>query len=201
MTLASLRAHVRGLAISAAAERKTVARMARELAHRKGGPGDPYRRLSGGNQQKVVIARALLACPRVLAAGRADAGIDVGAKVELRAFVRRLADEGVGIVFVSSDIEEILEVADRIVVLSNGRVTGRFPAGEVSEAELVAAAVFGTGARPERTPHEPARAPARPGGARRAGRGLLVPLAAFLTQGNLVMLAKHVALNAILALA
>jgi erythritol transport system ATP-binding protein len=69
----------------------------------------------------------------------------VGAKAELRALVRRLAGGGVGIVFVSSDLEEVKGVADRIVVLSNGRVTGRFAASEASEDDLVAAAAVGHG--------------------------------------------------------
>jgi erythritol transport system ATP-binding protein len=145
MTLASLRAHVRRLALSRAAERETVARMASELAIASATPEIRIGALSGGNQQKVVIARALLTRPRVLLLDEPTRGIDVGAKAELRALVRRLAEGGVGIVFVSSDLEEVVSVADRIVVLSNGLVTGRFPASEASHAELVAAAALGHG--------------------------------------------------------
>ncbi len=145
MTLASLRAHVRRFALSPSAERETVARMASELAIVSAAPEIRIGALSGGNQQKVVIARALLTRPRVLLLDEPTRGIDVGAKAELRALVRRLAAGGVGIVLVSSDLEEVLGVADRIVVLSNGRVTGSFAAAEASHEALVAAAALGHG--------------------------------------------------------
>jgi erythritol transport system ATP-binding protein len=131
MTLASLR--------------ETVARMASELAIASASPEIQIGALSGGNQQKVVIARALLTRPRVLLLDEPTRGVDVGAKAELRALVRRLAEGGVGIVYVSSDLEEIKGVADRIIVLSNGRVTGRFAASEASHESLVAAAALGHG--------------------------------------------------------
>ena len=145
MTIASLRAHVRGLGLSPAAERETVGRMAQELAIASARPEIRIGALSGGNQQKVVIARVLLTRPRLLLLDEPTRGIDVGAKAELRALVRRLAREGVGILFVSSDLEEVIGMADRIVVLSNGRVTGCFAASEVSEQALVAAAALGHG--------------------------------------------------------
>jgi erythritol transport system ATP-binding protein len=145
MTLASLRAHQHYLALSPAAEGETVARMASELAIASATPEIGIGALSGGNQQKVVIARALLTRPCLLLLDEPTRGIDVGAKAELRALVRRLAQGGVGIVFVSSDLEEVASVADRIVVLSNGRVTGCFTASEASHAELVAAAARGHG--------------------------------------------------------
>ncbi len=145
MTLASLRAHVRGLALSPAAESETVARMARDLGIASARPDLPIGALSGGNQQKVVIARALLTRPRVLLLDEPTRGVDVGAREELRELVRRLAREGVAIVLVSSDLEEILGVADRILVLSSGMVTGRFTAAEASHAALVAAAALGDG--------------------------------------------------------
>jgi erythritol transport system ATP-binding protein len=145
MTLASLRAHVRRLALSPSAERETVARMASELSIASARPEIRIGALSGGNQQKVVIARALLTRPRVLLLDEPTRGIDVGAKAELRALVRRLAEGGVGVAFVSSDLEEVVGVADRVVVLSNGRVTGRFAASEASHEALVAAAALGHG--------------------------------------------------------
>ena len=145
MTLASLRAHIRGLGLSPAAERATVGRMAHELSIASGRPDIPVGALSGGNQQKVVIARVLLTRPRLLLLDEPTRGIDVGAKAEIRALVRRLAQEGVGILFASSDLEEIIGMADRIAVLSNGRVTGCFAAHAVSEQELVAAAAVGHG--------------------------------------------------------
>jgi ABC-type sugar transport system ATPase subunit len=139
LTLASLRAHVGRLGLSAAAERETTGRVAGDLAIAAASPQLPIGALSGGNQQKVVIGRALLTRPRVLLLDEPTRGIDVGAKAQLRALVRRLAQEGVAILYVSSDVEEIGEVADRIVVLSKGRVIGQFARG-TAERELVAAA-------------------------------------------------------------
>ena len=145
MTLGSLPALARGLALSPARERTTVARMASELRITSGAADRSIGALSGGNQQKVVVARALLAGPRVLLLDEPTRGIDVGAKAELRALVRRLAADGVGVVFVSSDVEEVLSVSDRILVLSNGRLTGQFAASEANEGALVSAATLGHG--------------------------------------------------------
>jgi ABC-type sugar transport system ATPase subunit len=139
LTLASLGAHMRRLGLSPAAERETTDRVAGDLAIAAASPQVPIGALSGGNQQKVVIGRALLTRPRVLLLDEPTRGIDVGAKAQLRALVRRLAGEGVAILYVSSDVEEIVEVSDRIVVLSRGRVSGEFTGG-TAEQELVAAA-------------------------------------------------------------
>lgn len=139
LTLASLRAHVRRLGLSPAAERETAERVAGDLAMSVASPTLPIGALSGGNQQKVVIGRALLTRPRLLLLDEPTRGIDVGAKGQLRALVRRLAGEGVAILYVSSDVEEIVEISDRVVVLSKGRVSGQFTGG-TAEQELVAAA-------------------------------------------------------------
>jgi len=139
LTLASLSAHVRRLGLSPAAERETADRVGRDLAIAAASPQLLIGALSGGNQQKVVIGRALLTRPRVLLLDEPTRGIDVGAKAQLRALVRRLAAEGVAILYVSSDVEEIVEISDRVVVLSKGRVSGEFTGG-TAEQELVAAA-------------------------------------------------------------
>lgn len=145
LTLASLRAHLRRLGLSPAAERETTRRVAGDLAIASASPSLPIGALSGGNQQKVVIGRALLTHPRVLLLDEPTRGIDVGAKAQLRALVRRLAAEGVAILYVSSDVEEIGEVSDRVVVLSKGCVSGEFTGG-AGERELVAAAAPSPGA-------------------------------------------------------
>lgn len=139
LTLASLPAHRRALGLSPAAERETTGRVAADLGIATASPQLPIGALSGGNQQKVVIGRVLLTRPRVLLLDEPTRGVDVGAKAQLRALVRRLASEGVAILYVSSDVEEIGEVSDRVVVLSKGRVSGQFPGG-AGEQELVAAA-------------------------------------------------------------
>ena len=96
--------------------------------------------LSGGNQQKVVIAKCLLTEPRVLLLDEPTRGVDVGAKAEIHALVRRLAASGIGVVLVSSELEEVRAVADRILVMSRGSVTAEFDAALAADGELAAAA-------------------------------------------------------------
>jgi ABC-type sugar transport system ATPase subunit len=82
--------------------------------------------LSGGNQQKVVLAKWLLTSPRVLFLDEPTRGIDVGAKQEIYAQINKLAETGLAIVLVSSELPEVLGLSDRIIVLHEGRVTGEF---------------------------------------------------------------------------
>jgi ribose transport system ATP-binding protein len=93
--------------------------------------------LSGGNQQKVVLAKGLLRQPKVLILDEPTRGVDVGAKAEIYSIMRQLADQGVAIVMISSDLEEVLGVSDRVVVLHESAV-----AGELSRAELSEEAVM-----------------------------------------------------------
>ena len=98
----------------------------RELAIKVASPENPISALSGGNQQKVVIGKALMTRPKVLLMDEPSRGIDVGAKAEVFRTMRRLAAEGLGILFVTSDLEEVMSLSDRILVMSNGRITGEF---------------------------------------------------------------------------
>ena len=86
-------------------------------------------KLSGGNQQKVVLARWLAAKPKVLILDEPTRGIDVGAKAEIYRLIDDLANEGLGIMFISSELPELLGLADRIYVMQNGRITGELSAG------------------------------------------------------------------------
>jgi erythritol transport system ATP-binding protein len=95
--------------------------------------------LSGGNQQKVVVAKALLTNPKVLLMDDPMRGIDVGAKTELYRIMKRLAREGLAIVFTSSDLMEVLGMADRILVMARGRITREFARDEATSGALVAA--------------------------------------------------------------
>ncbi len=99
----------------------------------------PVSSLSGGNQQKVVIGKALMTRPKILLMDEPSRGIDIGAKAEIFRTMRRLAADGLGILFVTSDLEEVLALSDRILVMANGRLTGQFPAG-ASAAEVISAA-------------------------------------------------------------
>jgi ribose transport system ATP-binding protein len=103
-------------------------------------PSDPDRlvtELSGGNQQKVVLARWLLRECRVLLLDEPTRGIDVGAKAEIYRAVRSLADAGIAIVLVSSELAELAGLCDRVVVMADGRVTATLPAAEASEHAIL----------------------------------------------------------------
>ena len=145
MVLASLRRYLTRFFLSPGKERAAVASMIRDLSVRVAGPGAPITSLSGGNQQKVVVAKGLLTAPKVLMLDEPTRGIDVGAKSEIFAIMSRLASEGYGILFVSSELKEVLAMADRILVLSKGAITAEFERGEATEAGLVAASAAGDG--------------------------------------------------------
>ncbi|GAB3545396.1 ribose transport system ATP-binding protein [Actinopolyspora lacussalsi] len=106
----------------------------------------PVRVLSGGNQQKAVVARWLLTDCRVLLLDEPTRGVDVGAKAEIYALVRELADSGVGVLLVSSEIPEVLGLSDRVLVLREGRIVRESPADEIDEAEVLDLFIEGSAA-------------------------------------------------------
>jgi len=109
------------------------------------------RTLSGGNQQKVVVGRWLLGGTRLLLLDEPTRGVDVGARAELYQVIRRLADSGVGVLMVSSEVPEVLGLADRVVVMREGRVVREAPAGSLDEEtvlDLVMAGSLLEGAQP-----------------------------------------------------
>jgi ribose transport system ATP-binding protein len=101
------------------------------------------RNLSGGNQQKVVIARWLTLKPRVLILDEPTRGVDVGAKAEIHGLMRQLAQDGVAVLMISSDLPEVIGVSDRIIVMHEGRVTGRFRRDDASQDTIMHAATGG----------------------------------------------------------
>jgi ribose transport system ATP-binding protein len=102
--------------------------------------------LSGGNQQKTAIAKWLLKTPRVLLADEPTRGIDVGAKRAIYELLHRLAAQGLGVLLISSEIEEVLGLAHRILVVRNGGIVAEFSSAEASEANVMRAAFGETGA-------------------------------------------------------
>ncbi len=94
-------------------------------------------KLSGGNQQKVVLARWLAAKPKVLILDEPTRGIDVGAKAEIYRLIDELANEGFGIMFISSELPEILQLSDRIYVMQNGRITGEINGADATEESIL----------------------------------------------------------------
>jgi ribose transport system ATP-binding protein len=95
------------------------------------------RNLSGGNQQKVVVAKWLCASPKVLIVDEPTRGIDVGAKAEIYHIVADLAERGMGIIFISSEIEEILGMSDRVLVMYEGEVTAEIPREEATQEKVM----------------------------------------------------------------
>jgi ABC-type sugar transport system ATPase subunit len=95
--------------------------------------------LSGGNQQKIVFARAIAAGAHVLVLDQPTAGVDIGAKEELYAQIDRLAGEGVAVLLISDDLDEILRLSDRVVVMRRGRAEAPVPTDGVSRASLLEA--------------------------------------------------------------
>ncbi len=139
-----------------------VERYVRELGIKTAGPAALISELSGGNQQKVLIARALCTAPKVVMLDDPTRGIDVGAKTEVHRTIRALAQEGLGVLVTSSEVEEVMELADRLIVLNEGAVSGELEtAGREPEDVLALLAEAGSAAAPSRTSARPsARTPA-----------------------------------------
>lgn len=143
ITLADLRELARSGLIAASQEAQAVDRSIRELGIRTAGGDAPVTSLSGGNQQKCIVARWLLTRPKVLLLDEPTRGIDVGAKAELYVLFDELCRAGLAILMTSSELPELLTVCDRIMVLSEGRKTAEFPRGEATEEQIMRAALRG----------------------------------------------------------
>ncbi|MCU0758891.1 MAG: sugar ABC transporter ATP-binding protein [Steroidobacteraceae bacterium] len=141
LTLASLARLRRGPLVDEVAELEAARRIVESLRIKAASLGAQVGSLSGGNQQKVVLGKALLTAPRVLLLDEPTRGIDVGAKLEVYQLVDRLAGAGCAIVMVSSELPELLGMADRIVMLGAGRVGGTFDRAEATPERLLGAAM------------------------------------------------------------
>jgi ribose transport system ATP-binding protein len=137
VSVSSLSRFSRGGWLDRSEEREAARRATRELSLRPDNPEARIRTLSGGNQQKAVLARWLLRGCRVLLLDEPTRGVDVGARAELYAVIRRLADEGLAVLLVSSEVPEVLGLADRVLVLREGQVVHRAPAGELDEHRVL----------------------------------------------------------------
>jgi ABC-type sugar transport system ATPase subunit len=126
-----------GAFVDRAAERAAAVRLGRRVRLRSTHPRELVRRLSGGNQQKVMFARAVAGAPRVLLLDEPTRGVDVAAKFDIHALLRELAASGTAIVLASSDLEELLALSDRIGVMSDGRLMRIVPARSHTPASLL----------------------------------------------------------------
>jgi erythritol transport system ATP-binding protein len=139
LTLSSLRDFTKGVYLNLAKEAATAREFVKRMTIKIADMEHPVSSLSGGNQQKVVIGKALMTRPKVLLMDEPSRGIDIGAKAEIFRTMRNLAADGLGILFVTSDLEEVLALSDRILVMANGKLTGDFPSG-ADAADVISAA-------------------------------------------------------------
>ncbi|WP_217807185.1 sugar ABC transporter ATP-binding protein [Tuberibacillus sp. Marseille-P3662] len=117
----------------------------KSLDIRPDNPNIPAEKLSGGNQQKVVIAKWLATSPKLLIIDEPTNGIDIGAKTEIHKLLRKLSKEGIGVIMISSELPEVLSVSDRILVMRNGRISGELNAKEATQEKIMNHALQGQG--------------------------------------------------------
>ena len=117
-----------------------------DLQIKMGDMEDLITSLSGGNQQKVVLAKWLMAGPKVLILDNPTQGVDVGAKEEIYHIIQRLADEGVAIIVLSSEAQEIIRICDRSIILFHGRQSGEVSGDDMTEAGIMYLATGGANA-------------------------------------------------------
>ncbi|MCA9228569.1 MAG: sugar ABC transporter ATP-binding protein, partial [Planctomycetales bacterium] len=141
ITLCKLDEAVSAGLIGSRPEQAMAAEMIDKLAVRTAGSSAAITSLSGGNQQKCIIGRWLLTKPEVLLLDDPTRGVDVGAKAELYRLMDQLCRDGIAIILTSSELPELLTVCDRILVLSEGRLTAEFSSGEATEQKILEAAV------------------------------------------------------------
>lgn len=144
LTIASLwRRLQRGFAIAQKDELAVVATTIGELSIKVSSPEVEIQALSGGNQQKVVIGRSLLTNPKILFLDEPTRGIDVGAKADVFRMMVQLSEQGIAVVFSTSDLKEIMAVSDRILVMSGGKLTADILRDQAEESALVTASAQG----------------------------------------------------------
>jgi len=139
MTLAILPQLLKRGIVDHGVQQEVVERYMRALGIKCASPDQKIRELSGGNQQKVLLARWLCMNPRLLIVDEPTRGIDVGAKAEILKLIRDLSDEGLSVLMISSELEELVAAADHVTVLSDGRSVECFDSEQLNEDRLMAA--------------------------------------------------------------
>ena len=143
LTLALMPALTRSGMLDETRQREVVERFIKEIGIKCSGPNQKIRELSGGNQQKVLLARWLCMNPKLLILDEPTRGIDVGAKAEIQNLIRRLANEGLGVLMISSELEEIVEGANRVFVLREGRTVAELDHENITEGDVMHAMAHG----------------------------------------------------------
>jgi ribose transport system ATP-binding protein len=152
LTLAALPALTRAGVVSRVKQRALVERFMTRLGVKARSPDQKIRELSGGNQQKVLIARWLATSPKLLLLDEPTRGIDVGAKAEIQALVNELAASGLGVLMASSELEELVEGCARVVVLRDGRSVAELAGDTLTADAIMDAMAHGSAAAPDGAP-------------------------------------------------
>lgn len=145
ISLSSLEKYTKAGKIQKKKEDKSIDQQIKDIMIKVADKNLPILSLSGGNQQKVVIGKGILTEPDIMLLDEPSRGIDIGAKTEVFDIINQYAERGVSILVVSSELKEIVSIADRVIVLSNGIITGEFSHDEVTEDQLVLASYKGHG--------------------------------------------------------
>jgi len=143
LTLSSLSNYTKGFHLVQNKEDESITKIIQDLSIKVADRKLPILSLSGGNQQKVVIGKGILTSPKILLLDEPTRGIDVGAKAEVFDIIGKFALQGLGIIVVSSELKEVISISDRVIVLSNGKLTGEFRGDEITEQALVGASAAG----------------------------------------------------------
>jgi ribose transport system ATP-binding protein len=146
LTLALLPRLTRRGILDGGRQREVVERFVKALGIKLADADQPIRELSGGNQQKVILARWLCTEPELLILDEPTRGIDVGAKRDIQSIIRRLADDGLGVLLVSSEVEELVADTDRVVVLRDGRSVAELEGDDIAEDRILEAMATGSAA-------------------------------------------------------
>jgi len=148
LTLAALPTLTRFGIVSRARQVAIVDRFMARLGIKATGPDQKIRELSGGNQQKVLLARLLCTSPALLILDEPTRGIDIGAKAEIQTLIDELAGSGLGVLMISSELEELVEGSSRVVVLRDGRDVASLAHADLSEDAIIHAMAEGSALAP-----------------------------------------------------
>ncbi len=136
-TIEVLREFIKGIFVDSAREEDITRRYIDLMATKTPSLEQPLMNLSGGNQQKVIIGRWLASSPKILILDEPTRGVDVGAKSEIYAIMNRLVKEGIGIIMISSEMPEIINMSDRVYVMNQGRIAGLLERADISQENIM----------------------------------------------------------------